>query len=243
MEVDAVLSADPEAPAGATANRSGVRRSPRGLPHRQSGSVNFAPFACATAATGYPRTMANRYLRIYLNDQYAAGLLWREIARRAQRSNAGSDLGAALDRVATAIAEDVSTFERIMDRVGVRRNPLKAALAIGGERAGRLKLNGHLRAYSQLSRFSELDILAYGIEGKKVLWQNLRDCARLGDRMTDIDFDALIARAQAQRDELEPFRLAAGSAALGGGPEGEATDLRRGSGGLRGRLLAERTTH
>lgn len=126
--------------------------------------------------------MENRLLGIYLNDQLAAGVLWRETARRAQRNN------------------------------------------------------------SPLSRFSELDLLAYGIEGKKVLWQNLRDLARLGERLPDVDFDELIARAQRQRDEIEPFRLAAGTAALGGAPA-DGADLRHSSGGARARLLGERTSH
>jgi hypothetical protein len=162
--------------------------------------------------------MTNRLLGIYLNDQLAAGVLWRETARRAQRSNEGGELGASLARVATAIAEDVATFERIMDRLGVRRNPVKTALAILAERAGRLKLNGRLTSYSPLSRFVELEFLAYGIEGKKILWQNLRDCARLSERLPDVDFDELIARARSQRDEIEPFRLRAGAAALADSP-------------------------
>jgi hypothetical protein len=186
--------------------------------------------------------MEKRLLGIYLNDQLAAGVLWRETARRAQRNNDGSDLGAALARVAQGIAEDVETFEQIMQRVGVRRNPVKTALAMAAERGGRLKPNGRLRSYSPLSRFTELEFLAYGIEGKKVLWQNLRDCARLGERLPDVDFDELVARAQRQRDELEPFRVAAGAAALGGASDG-TTDLRRSSGGTRARLLGERTTH
>ena len=186
--------------------------------------------------------MENRLLGIYLNDQLAAGVLWREVARRAQRHNDGSDLGDALDRVATAIAEDVATFEQIMQRLGVRKNPVKTAIAVAGERVGRLKLNGRLRSYSPLSRFWELDFLVYGIEGKKVLWQNLRDCARLGERLPDIDFDELIARAQRERDEIEPFRLAAGAAALGGA-SADAAQLRHSSGGLRARMLGERTSH
>ena len=186
--------------------------------------------------------MEHRYLGIYLNDQLAAGLLWRETARRAQRSNDGSDLGAALARVAAAIAEDVETFEAIMRRLGVRRNPVKTAAAVAAERMGRLKLNGRLTSYSPLSRFVELDLLTYGIQGKKVLWQNLRDCARLGERLPDFDFDALIARAQAQLDEIEPFRLSAGAAALGDAATADG-DLRRSSGGLRARLLGERTSH
>jgi len=185
--------------------------------------------------------MDNRLLGIYLNDQLAAGVLWRETARRAQRNNSGGDLGVALARVATAIAQDVETFERIMDRLGVRRNLLKIGLAIAAERGGRLKLNGRLTSYSPLSRFVELDFLAYGIEGKKILWQNLRDCARLDERLPDVDFDALIARAQAQRDEIEPYRRAAGNAALGTAPAG-TSDPRGRADVLRDRLRAARAS-
>ncbi|HEX8051396.1 MAG TPA: hypothetical protein VF517_00270 [Thermoleophilaceae bacterium] len=159
--------------------------------------------------------MADTFLRIYMNDQLAAGLVFRELARRSQRSNAGTELGDALERVASAIAEDIETFERMMERLHLPRNRVKSVLALGGERAGRLKLNGRVRSYSPLSRFVELDALAIGIDGKKLLWSNLRDHANLAKRLPDVDFDHLIERAQWQRDQLEPFRAKAGSESLG----------------------------
>ncbi|MGH4012163.1 MAG: hypothetical protein ACRDTH_29055 [Pseudonocardiaceae bacterium] len=156
----------------------------------------------------------NEFLGIYLNDQLAAGILWREVARRSQRSNSGTDLGEALARVSAGIAEDVETFQTIMRRLGVRLNPVKLGLAVGAERLGRLKLNGRLRTYSPLSRFVELDFLVMGIEGKKVLWTTLRDLAGLASHLPDVDFDQLIVRAERQRADLEPFRVRAGTEAL-----------------------------
>src|SRR5690606_12289594 len=97
--------------------------------------------------------------------QLAAGVVWRELAWRAQRANDGTPLGTALRRVAKGIAEDVATFEQIMDRLEVRRSRLKPLLAMAAERLGRLKPNGRLREYSPLSRFTELDLLALGIAG------------------------------------------------------------------------------
>lgn len=165
-----------------------------------------------------PAAMAeNRYLAIYMNDQLALGVLWREIARRSQRANEGSELGATLERVATEIAEDVETFEDIMRRVELPRTPAKPLLAIVGERVGRLKLNGQLSGYSPLSRFEELDFLVMGIDGKRVLWANLRDLAGLGTRLPDVDFDGLIERAGRQRALLEPFHAEAGREALAAG--------------------------
>lgn len=159
--------------------------------------------------------MDGRLLRIYMNDQLAAGIFWRELARRSAGRNRGTEVGDALTRVADGITEDVATFEQIMRRLGIRRSPLKPALAVVAERVGRLKLNGRLAGYSPLSRFVELDFLAIGIDGKKLLWSNLRDLAGLATQLPDVDFDGLIERAQWQRDEIEPFRSGAGRAALG----------------------------
>jgi hypothetical protein len=102
----------------------------------------------------------------------------------------------------------------MMDRLGLRRSPVKPAAAIAAERVGRLKLNGRWRGYSPLSRFVELDFLAMGIEGKKTLWRNLRDYAGLRERLPDVDFDGLIERAQSQRDDIERQREASARAAL-----------------------------
>jgi len=163
-----------------------------------------------------PAATANEpYLAIYMNDQLALGVLWREIARRSARANHGTPAGEAIGRVASAIAEDVETFEQIMRDLGIPKTPAKPVLAMAGERIGRLKLNGRLRGYSPLSRFEELDFLVMGIDGKVVLWCNLRDHAGLGARLPDVDFEELVARARIQRTELEPFHAQAGREALG----------------------------
>ncbi len=159
--------------------------------------------------------MTKRFLRIYMNDQLAAGVAWREAARRARSNNEGTELGDVLVHVADATAEDVATFEGIMERLGLRRGAVKPRLAFVTERVGRLKLNGRLFSYSPLSRFVEPDFLALGIEGKKVLWGTLGDLAGLQGQLPDVDFDHLIARAHEQRAAIEPFRVEAGRQALG----------------------------
>lgn len=150
------------------------------------------------------------FLAIYLRDQLALGVTWRAVARRARDNNKGTPLGAALAEVADAIAEDVRTFEAIMRALGVRPNPAKVVLASVAERFGRLKRNGRWLSYSPLSRFLELEILAMGIEGKKILWSTLGELAGLRERLPGTDFDELLARAARQRETLEPFRREAG---------------------------------
>jgi hypothetical protein len=158
--------------------------------------------------------MRNELLRIYMNDQLALGYGWRELARRAQRNNEGTELGRVLAGVANGIAEDVALFETMLRRLGFPRSPVKPPLAIAAERIARLKLNGRLRSYSPLSRFLELDVLAMGLAGKKILWSTLRDSAGLAKRLPDIDFEHLIQRAEAQRAEVEPFRREAAQRAF-----------------------------
>ena len=76
----------------------------------------------------------DRFLRIYLRVQLAMGIGWRELARRAARNNDGTETGAALDRVAKAIAADVDTFREIMDRLRIAPDPLKNTAALAAER-------------------------------------------------------------------------------------------------------------
>jgi hypothetical protein len=160
--------------------------------------------------------MDSGYLNIYMNDQLAAGVLWRELAARAAGAERGTEAEPALERVATMIAEDVATFRLIMVRLEMPVSRVKPVLATVAERAGRLKLNGRLRSRSPLSRFEELDALIMGIDGKVTLWENLRDHAGLGERLPDVDFDRLIDRAREQRAQIKPHHDAAGAAAFGG---------------------------
>ncbi|WP_037368294.1 hypothetical protein [Amycolatopsis orientalis] len=153
-------------------------------------------------------------LGIYLNDQLAMGLAWRELARRAARRHRGTEFEVPLREAASAIAEDVRTFRGVMRAVPVRANPLKAGLAVAAERLSRFKPNGRIASYSPLSRFWELEALAMGIEGKKILWTTLRDAANLGNRLADVDFGALLVRADRQRSLLEPARVRAGAEAF-----------------------------
>jgi quercetin dioxygenase-like cupin family protein len=157
---------------------------------------------------------AGRGLAVYMNDQLAAGVLWREVARRAARENRGTEAEPMLSRLAGEIAQDVERFRDIMRRLKIPERRGKTAAAVVAERLGRLKLNGRLLGYSPLSRFVELDFLAMGIEGKKILWANLRDLAHLHRALADVSFDELINRAEEQRRLIEPLRQRAGEDAL-----------------------------
>jgi hypothetical protein len=153
-------------------------------------------------------------LATYLNDHYAGSTVGVELSRRARGSNEGTALGDLLARLAGEIEEDRRVLESVMDAVGAGRDPIKPRLAWLGEKAGRLKPNGQLRGYSPLSRLVELEGLELGIAGKQALWQALGELA--DPRLAAFDFAALGERAERQRAELEPHRLAAGREGFGG---------------------------
>lgn len=156
----------------------------------------------------------DRLLAIYLNDHLAGAALGVELARRLRSSNRGDpEFGEPLARVCGEIEEDRETLSRLMERLGVERRPLKPALAVLGERLGRLKLNGQLRGYSPLSRVLELEVLASGIGGKMQLWNGLEQS--FGERLDGFDFHALAERADRQGQRVEDLHLAATKRALG----------------------------
>jgi len=162
--------------------------------------------------------MSQQSLRIYLNDHLAGATFGRALVRRAARENPDGELGLFLTGLAREIEEDLATLQRVMGCVRASPNPAKRFAASLAERAGRLKLNGSLRAYSDLSRLVELDGLAAGIMAKHALWRAL-DVLNDG-RLSGFDLVGLGDRAAEQHDELERHRRIVAARALGSAPPG-----------------------
>lgn len=156
--------------------------------------------------------MADKLLSIYLNDHLAGSTVGVELSKRARSANEGTPLGEWLVGLSREIEEDRATLERLMDRLGVRRDHLKTKGAWIAEKAGRLKLNGQLTGYSPLSRLVELESLHLGVNGKLDLWKALG--RSLGPEVEGFDFDQLAERAERQARELEQRRLDAAAEAL-----------------------------
>ena len=149
------------------------------------------------------------YLKIYLEDHFAGAAVGVELARRIAGQNAGSAYGSEVAKIAQEIEEDREVLREIMTDVDVGPNRIKVAGAWLGEKAGRLKLNGHLTSYSPQSRVVELEGLVLGVSGKLLLWRALRDVCDLVPELDALRLDALIARAEEQRERLEMLRLTA----------------------------------
>jgi hypothetical protein len=107
------------------------------------------------------------------------------------------------------VAEDRDTLVRIMGTLGLPVRSYKVWAAWAGEKAGRLKLNGHLMTRSPLSSLEELELLRLGVEGKAAAWRSLRTLADRDSRLEAGQLDELISRARRQADFLEGSRIRA----------------------------------
>ena len=156
----------------------------------------------------------DRLLAIYLNDHLGGATAGVALARRALRSNRGSELGTFLEGLVDELEEDRRALRAVIEQLGMPQSRAKPALGVVAERVGRLKLNGQITGYSPLSRVLELEGLTIGIEGKASLWRNLRETPA-AERLRDVDLDELLARAERQQATLEPHRLEAVRRAFG----------------------------
>jgi hypothetical protein len=142
-------------------------------------------------------------LSIYLNDHLAGATAGVMLARRA--------VGGA---IAAEIEEDRATLTAIMDRLGVRQDPVKVALGWTAVQAARLRFATELIRRAPLSRLEQVEALALGVEGKLALWQALSRTHGSDPRLDGVDLAELIARARSQRRRLERLRMAAADEAF-----------------------------
>jgi hypothetical protein len=156
----------------------------------------------------------DRFLAIYLNDHLAGSIMGSELAKRAAASNKGTSMGEFLAQLARDIEQDRKALEALMTELGIRKDRLKDAAAWMAEKAGRLKLNGKIVGYSDLSRLVELEGLTLGVEGKLSMWRNLIQVRDKYPPLAIANLEELVRRAETQRADLERARQEAAKGAL-----------------------------
>ena len=157
-------------------------------------------------------------LGVYLNDHLAGATIGMSLARRMVASaGPGSERGTVLRQLAADITEDRSALLGIMAALGIGVRSYKVFAAWAGEKAGRLKLNGHLLTRSPLSDLEETEFLRLGVAGKAAGWRTLRVLANRDSRLDAARLDDLMARADHQAGVLESLRSAAAERVLTSG--------------------------
>ena len=156
-----------------------------------------------------------KLLQIYLNDHLGGATAGCELARRALSNNEGTDLGTFLRQLVIDLEEDKATLEELIERLELKKSVFKQSAGWMAEKAGRLKLNGQITGYSNLSRLLELEGLTIGIQGKLSLWENLKTIVDHDSRLATFDLDRMIERARSQQIGVEQYKTAAAATALG----------------------------
>jgi hypothetical protein len=157
---------------------------------------------------------SNELLGIYLNDHLAGAAAGVELAEKLGSTYEGTPFGTAVAAVAREIKEDRETLQRLVERLGIGKSPVKQAAGWVFEKVTRLRFNQQLTGSAELTRLLETETLSLGIEGKLAMWQALRGIPRLDAELGAADYDRLIARARQQRETLEPHRLEAATKAF-----------------------------
>lgn len=150
-------------------------------------------------------------LRTYLNDHLAASKGGIELAKRCLSNNRGTELARYLETFLHEITDERQDLRGLMSRLGFPEAPPKVVGAVLAERIGRVKLNGQLLGYSDLSRLVELEGLTAGVRAKMSMWESLQSIADEHPVIAEtIDPDALRDDALRQLEELtEQRRIAA----------------------------------
>jgi predicted DNA-binding transcriptional regulator YafY len=156
--------------------------------------------------------LSDKPLDVYLNDHLAGARFGSDLARRL----AGRMGGTTMNDLAEEIEQDRETLQRLMDRLGTSRNPVKGAATWVAEKVSHVKLSGLTAGHGQLGRFMALETLSLGIEGKGALWVALAEVADHYPELREFDLVALRERAAAQRRIVEAERTAAGRRAFTG---------------------------
>ncbi|MDQ6728583.1 MAG: hypothetical protein M3066_20850 [Actinomycetota bacterium] len=148
-------------------------------------------------------------LRAYLNNHVAGGTGAIEMVEHCQAANEGEPLAEFLAELVVEIQKDHRTLGDLMSGLDATENRFKQVMARMGEKASHLKLGG-----GDLGNLLTLETLSLGIEGKACMWKSLMQVHGARGPFLAVDFEALIKRADDQRRALEPWRLAAATAAL-----------------------------
>ena len=154
-------------------------------------------------------------LETYLNDHLAGATAGVDLAREIAGDAEGSPLGSVMAKLAEDIEADRQVLEELIGRLEFGRQPVKQAAGWMAEKMSRLRLNRVAAGSHELSLLLSLETLSIGVDGKRNLWQALKEISPAEPVVAHLDLDALVARAEAQHDLLETYRRAVAPAALG----------------------------
>lgn len=153
----------------------------------------------------------NKGLQSYLNDHLAGSEGAIKLVEHLIKSSQGDPENVFYKGLKRTIKGDQKLLNDLMESAGVKPSAL---LRIAGNVAGsasRLKLRWESET---LGVFEALEMLALGIQGKRLLWRILDEISPHFPQWQNVDFTKLERDAVVQRDAVENLRREAGRDSL-----------------------------
>ncbi len=159
-----------------------------------------------------------RYINDHLAGSSGALLLIQEIADKHDVPEAK----VFFQELHGKVMEDRRTLEGLLKRIDQAPSGLLKLAGGIAARVGGIKLLWEKVEPGKLGMFEALEMLALGIQGKRLLWIVMDAIAHRFPEWRDLDFKALEMEAIEQRDEVEEWRL---DAAMDAFLEGRKSDV------------------
>lgn len=150
-------------------------------------------------------------LATYLHDHLAGSVHAVNILESLRDQHPNEPLGKFASSLLVEVQGDRETLRGLAERIGAGASELKEFTAWLSEKVSRLKLR---HGGNGLGTLEALEFLELGIHGKWALWRALAVVATSDSRLQGVDFQALSARAEAQRSLVEERRLEVARAVL-----------------------------
>lgn len=147
--------------------------------------------------------MDDARLRTYLNDHLAgaSAAVWTLVRLAADHS--GGELGQPLANLRDQVAMDRDTLRDVVGELPGRESPWKRAL---GAVVAVAAWGRNLMPGSRPTPAEELEALAIGVWGKRLLWGTMTRVAERDPRFAELEVEELTERAEEQEKELLRLR-------------------------------------
>lgn len=151
-----------------------------------------------------------RYLNDHLTGAAGALTLVEDLMKREELT----DDRVFFEDLYDKIQADRDLLEDLMIKAELSRDGLMQAAGGLTAKIGRLKLLWEGLNPGDLGLFEALEMLALGIQGKRLLWRALKEASQVCPQWEGVDFESLAAAAKVQRDGVEQKRLLTARVAL-----------------------------
>jgi hypothetical protein len=141
----------------------------------------------------------------HLNDHMAGAGVAIDLLHAMKDRHEDEPLSQFAANILIRVEEDEATLRSIAKNLGSGSNIFKETAAWVTEKVSRMKLGtGSSGAFGT---FEALEFLSLGIQGKLSLWRALQVVSATDARLSGLDYEELISRAETQYSNVEERRL------------------------------------